>query len=270
MHEQNDDTLETTQDKRGYEAERTQLTKTQMIVTMVGLVLTIALSLYAIITFLAIPTSPSPAPTPWPSDDPDVYVTPEPSASPDTTPQASASASPSATPIVRTITSPAGQIGSVSDTGTVTTEKSILVGRTQSEISRGFVGFDIAAIPATAKISKATLRLYQKAVTGTPFTSLGALQVDHLDYGSTLSAESYNGGTLFTSSIGTIDTYQTLVWKTVDVTEAVKKDRASHTSSQYRLRYAYELKGGNEQGDRAEFATIGSENEAPQLVIEYN
>jgi hypothetical protein len=273
MHEPTDNTSETenTSDRMPDTLERTQLTKFQIIATCIGILLTIVLSLYAIITFISIPTNPSPTATPAPSNDPEIYVTPAPTENPDGRPgpTTSPSTSPSPTPIVKTVTKTGGQNGSVTDSGLVTAQSSIDVGRSSTQIYRGFVGFDIAEIPAAAQISKATLRLYQRTVSGTPYSVLGNIEIDHLDYGATLTAESYNGGNVYATYFGIMASNPLTEWKSLDVTEQVKKDRAIHTSSQFRLHFSSETKGGSDTGDIASFSNTNTVNEAPQLVIEY-
>lgn len=191
-------------------------------------------------------------------------VTPVASATPTPSP------TPSPTPMIKTINAPAGQDGSVTDTGYANATGYIDVGRTPDFIYRGFVGFDISEIPATAKISKATLRLYQRTVTGTPYASLGNLMVDHLDSGTTLTADSYAGGNLYEASFASMGSNQIGEWKILDVTKQVTKDRSLHTSSQFRLHFATETKGGTAPGDIAEFSSANNGSEAPQLIVEYN
>lgn len=193
----------------------------------------------------------------------------KPTATPAVTSAPVVPASPTPSPIVKTLNKAAGQEGNVTDTGYVSAQGYIDVGRTTGFIYRGFVGFDLTDIPSTATISKATLRLYQRSVYGSPYSALGTIQVDHLDYGTTLTGDSFSGGTLYQASFGTIGSSQLAEWKTLDVTAQVKKDRGLHNSSQFRLHFSTEAKGGSNPGDVVSFSASNNGSEQPQLVVEY-
>lgn len=216
-------------------------------------------------TDLPTPTEiPTPTLKPTPTPKPTPKPTPTPTPTPATTP------SPTPTTSV-TVTTVAGQDGYVTSTGTVSSDKDIRVGRNSSETIRGFVGFDIAAIPKTATITSATLRLYQRTVNGNPFSSgQGDLTVDHLDYGSSLSSGSY-GATATLNNVGVLSSNNSSEWKQVMVTDRVKADLSSHTSSQFRLRFTSESVGGDSTGDVVYFdsASSGYNTNQPQLVITY-
>lgn len=59
---------------------------------------------------------------------------------------------------------------------------------TANAVARFFVSFPLGGIPAGATILSATLEVRQSAVIGTPYSDLGLLVVDHLDYGGVLDA----------------------------------------------------------------------------------
>jgi hypothetical protein len=144
----------------------------------------------------------------------------------------------------------------------------ILVGRTTSAVYRGFVSFDIGEIPANATIVKATLRLYQYSLLNDPYQALGALKIDHLDYGTTLENDDFNGGNVYSASFATFGTSYFPEWKNLDVTEQVKKDHATHTSSQFRLHFTTEERGGPNLATFSNPSATGT-SDIPQLVIEY-
>jgi len=148
----------------------------------------------------------------------------------------------------------------------------IVAGRADTLADRGFVSFDLSTLPSKVTLEKATLRLYQARITHDPYSALGNLLVDHLNYGATLEAGDYNRAAL-SSSIGTISNNPTLEWKELEVTERVKNDLASgRTRSQYRLHFAIETLGGGASGDFAFFETgenyFGTGN-LPQLVVTF-
>ena len=102
---------------------------------------------------------------------------------------------------------------------------------------RQFYSFDISMIPPTAKVVSATLRLFQANVVGQPYTDLGNVIADHVNYGPSLDGGDYNGGTI-TSNIGTLSTNATIEYKTLDVTSRVQSDVATgQVRTQYRLRF---------------------------------
>lgn len=103
---------------------------------------------------------------------------------------------------------------------------------------RQLYSFNIASIPATATIMSATLRLYQCDVAGLPYTRLGNVLVDQVNYGNSLSAGVYNGMTVV-SNIGTLSTDPGLGYRIMGVTTRVQNDLvAARTASQYRLRFS--------------------------------
>src|SRR5438477_6921840 len=58
--------------------------------------------------------------------------------------------------------------------------------------ARQFYSFDISSIPSTATVTSATLRLFQAFTMGQPYSQLGNVLVDHLDYGLSLDGTDYN------------------------------------------------------------------------------
>lgn len=149
----------------------------------------------------------------------------------------------------------------------------IRAGRNSNLVTRGFVTFDLSSVPSGAKIESATMKLYQATVTGNPYSSGGALKVDHLTYGNTLDSTDYSLPAL-TSNISTLATNKTIEWKDADVTESVKDDIANARSvSQFRLHFTVEATDGDTTGDFVSFDSANSYAEnsghTPQLVVKY-
>ena len=136
---------------------------------------------------------------------------------------------------------------------------------------RGFLSFDLSSLPSGTTVKKATLRIYQKSVTGTPYTGANSLIVDHLDYGDSLEAADYDRSAL-SSNIGTLTQNSAIEWKDLAVTDSIKNDlSAGRTRSQFRIRFSQETDGDGSE-DIAYFESqenyFGTGN-TPQLVIEY-
>ena len=134
-----------------------------------------------------------------------------------------------------------------------------------------FVSFANLAIPAQARIVSATLRLHQGKVVGAPYAKLGALIVDHVDYGPTLDGADYFGATPITLNIGAISTTAAPGYKTLDVTAAVAADRAAYrTRSQFKVRPSILATNGDKTPDYAEFNDGGNttgDGNVPYLVV---
>jgi hypothetical protein len=140
------------------------------------------------------------------------------------------------------------------------------------ETQRGFVTFDVSALDGDTAES-ATLRVYECAVLGNPFGSLGSVVVDHITPGTPPGQGQYSGSTL-TSDIGTIAPDATVGFRYLTVTSAVESDVASNaTYSQFRLRFSIE--DGNNDGvsDYVDFNTsnsgdcTGNAANAPVLIV---
>jgi hypothetical protein len=138
---------------------------------------------------------------------------------------------------------------------------------------RQFYSFSFSAIPDGALIVSASLELYQVNVWGSPFTDLGNVVVDHLDYGATLDGADYDA-TALTANIGTLSDNATEEYKSLDVTLYVQADcTAARDYSQYRVRFS--LQDNDDDGARdsvsftdAEDSCCGTGN-LPKLVVEY-
>jgi hypothetical protein len=145
-------------------------------------------------------------------------------------------------------------------------------GDTNSNVGeRGLVGFDISSIQGKTVVS-ATLRIYQYIVTGSPYTDLGTIVVDHINFGSSMDVGDYSLAAL-ASNIGTISSNATYEWKTLDVTSYVQADLvAGRTSSQYRIRFTTEtdLGGDTDYSGFESAENNGSTGNKPELVVTYN
>jgi hypothetical protein len=139
-------------------------------------------------------------------------------------------------------------------------------------VSRGFVSFDIRSIPFRSLVQRATLWLYQESVAFTPYSDLGTVVVDHVDYGPNLDAEDF-GRPGLRDEIGILSESPQLEWKTLDVTSAAGNDlNSGRERSQYRLRFAPLETDGDGDSDEARFEGSGSLSVAerlPELVIAF-
>ncbi|MGA9031832.1 MAG: hypothetical protein WB402_04860 [Sulfuricaulis sp.] len=105
---------------------------------------------------------------------------------------------------------------------------------------RQLYSFDIANISTSATITSATLRLYQCDVQGFPYTNLGNVIVDQMDYGGAFDpfGSAYSGGAV-ALNIGILSTTPILGYRSLNVTIPVQNDlAASRVRSQYRLHFS--------------------------------
>lgn len=224
--------------------------------------------------------TPTESPTPTPEEESDETPTPTPTKKPTNTPspKPTPTATPTSTPTSTTTTlSPTASLdGFQSNNGggnaglDIRAGNGSFVGAPSYElVTRGFVSFDISSIPSGATIEKATLRLYQKSVSGTPYSGGNKLIADHLDYGGTFENSDYNVSTI-SSNIGTLTENTTVEWKDLDVTDAFKADRtAGRTRSQFRFRLSTETDGDGSE-DFAYLDSSESASNTPQLVVKYH
>jgi len=198
-------------------------------------------------------------------------ATPRPTKSP--TPTPSRSPSPSPAPLTMTLNSNGLLDGFESSNGGGNIAVELRAGRNSTLIERGFVSFDIPASLSGKTIDKATLRLYQGQIVGSPYTSGISVKVDHVDYGNSLENADYSVSSL-SSNFGTLTSNSVIEWKDLDVTDLFKDDQTNlRPRSQYRLHMATETTGGDVTGDFAYFESqdnnMGTGN-YPQLVIKYH
>lgn len=155
-----------------------------------------------------------------------------------------------------------------SDGSTNATFLGLNAGETSANIGiRAGVSFDILGfstafllgVPANATITKATLRLTQVAVIGTPFATLGEVVVDHVDFGLELDAGDYQPS-IRAASIGTLTSDADITVRELDVTSYVAADLAAQRRSNFLLRFT---------GSSAVAIQESVQFEDARLVIEY-
>lgn len=220
--------------------------------------------------------TPSPSPTESPFAQPleSPTLSPSPILSPSPTPKKTPTPTPTSTPTLKskTINSTSSLDGFRSSNGGGNAGVDIRSGRNVNLVTRGFVSFDLSSLPSGAKVQKATLRLYQYEIIGSPYGTGGSLKIDHLDYGDSLGDEDYSSSSISTS-FATLTTNATIEWKDATVTDQVKNDIAGNrTRSQFRVHFQIETIGGDALGDFTKFESAentGGTGNLPQLVIEY-
>lgn len=177
-------------------------------------------------------------------------------------------------PVTVTLLTTPALVGTLSSTGFLTPQSLGMGDRTppgSAEFTfRGFLTFDLAALPPGATVLSATLTLHQIYVSGMPYDTLGALLVDQVVFGTVLEAGAY-GRTFPTSQGVLVSLDETLGPKVVDATTQVQADLASgRTLSQWRLRFALEG-DGNTRADQADMGAPGTAlaPQHPTLVVTY-
>ncbi len=82
--------------------------------------------------------------------------------------------------------------GSGSNTQDILVGNGDLVDPVGELVARGFMSFDLSSIPTGATVERAELRFYQKEIQGDPYSKLGNLLLEHVDYGASLDDGAYN------------------------------------------------------------------------------
>jgi hypothetical protein len=136
--------------------------------------------------------------------------------------------------------------------------------------ARQFFSFDLSAVPAGSIVTSAVLRVDAFVVVGTPFTTLGAVHVDHLDYGA-LDGLDF-GARAITDGVGVLAEDATLGARSLDVTDAVTLDVAlRRPRSQFRLRFSPAEWDGDLANDFVSFAeseaASSGNGQAPVLAL---
>jgi hypothetical protein len=173
-------------------------------------------------------------------------------------------------PVTVSIVRTAGLGGSISADGVIRSTSLfvgdfVLTGLPEMGL-RAFVSFDLSAIPLSATIQSATLRVTQTSTVVEPYAGLGSLVVDQVVYGAALDGGAYARS--FPSSQGiVISADPVLGLKTASVTEAAQNG-LSDTRVQFRIRFQTEtdLDGGSEQIVLNDILPTG---ELPTLVVTY-
>ena len=146
----------------------------------------------------------------------------------------------------------------------------VFVGDFATVTLRGFMRFDLSAIPAGAEILDADLRIFQGAVNDTPYIDLGELRVDHMNFGAVLNDADYDAAAL-AFNYGTLSINPALEVKTLDITDAVRADIvAGRSRTDVRLRFELDTDGAADadliQLNDAEATLPGP---VPQLIVTY-
>jgi len=138
--------------------------------------------------------------------------------------------------------------------------------------ARQFFSFDLSNIPTNVSVNSATLRLYQTAPTvGAPFSVLGSVHADHVDYGVALDGSAGDFDNLL-GLIGTLSTNDTAGYRTLNVTAQVMSDLAGGLGhSQYRLRFSPVEINNDFSSDYVQYTdaedSCCSANRPPQLAV---
>ena len=140
-------------------------------------------------------------------------------------------------------------------------------------VARGFMSFDLSAIPAGATIQSAELRFFQKQVQGNPYEKLGNLVLERVDYGTRLDHSAYDTPALDTAALDT-ETLEQAWYILSDPTIAnwVQESLGTGLSrQQFRLLFWQETDGDGQEDWIAIEGGGGilSTREAPQLTITY-
>ena len=139
-------------------------------------------------------------------------------------------------------------------------------------VARGFVSFPLSSIPPGSIIGSALLRMYQHTVNFTPYTDLGTVVVDHMEYGPHLTFEVYDLPSL-QDNIGILSCGADIGWKEMDVTASVEEDLdAGRSLSHFRLRFSPTEDDMDGNSDKANFdasGTFSASGNVAQLIIIY-
>jgi hypothetical protein len=183
----------------------------------------------------------------------------------------------------KTIESNASLDGDVRSNGTVDTACSDLCvgdsGTVDNAQYKGFLSFSLSDLVADGlttsdRITSATLRVYQYAIQGSPYTDLDIgsqrLIAAHVNYGSTLTADDFN--TAILANLGNISNDTIIEWKSVSALSAARDDWdnrvARSNRSQYMLYFA-QATDGDGNADLALLRSGDAVSNRPQLVLKY-
>jgi pSer/pThr/pTyr-binding forkhead associated (FHA) protein len=163
--------------------------------------------------------------------------------------------------------------GSGSNTQDILVGNGELVDPVGELVARGFMSFDLSSIPAGATVESAELRFYQKEIQGDPYTKLGNLLLEHVDYGASLDDSAYNTPAIESA---VLDQQRTPgAWYILsDLTLASwiqSNVEAGRSRFQVRLQFRQETDGDSSEdwvAIQAGGGVLGSRN-SPQLTITY-
>lgn len=137
---------------------------------------------------------------------------------------------------------------------------------------RAFLTFSLS-LPSGAAVTSAVLHLRQANVAGNPYTDLGTVLVEHVDYGASAPFKTNFAQAALDATGGTLSANSTLEDKALDVTASVQADlAAARTRSQFRLRFTPLDGNADGQDDLATFENATNDQgttEVPRLVVTY-
>jgi pSer/pThr/pTyr-binding forkhead associated (FHA) protein len=138
-------------------------------------------------------------------------------------------------------------------------------------VARGFLSFDLAAIPTGATIDSVRLEFYQRGIEGDPYQTLGNLVLDQVDYGSSLTANAYDTPALRSAVLAQMITPSSwYILADPTITLWVEENLAAGRHRlQLRLRFAQETDGDEDRDLILIEPGEGPGGEVPRLTIVY-
>jgi hypothetical protein len=140
-------------------------------------------------------------------------------------------------------------------------------------VSRGFLSFDLASVPAGAAIEGVELRFYQKTIQGEPYDKLGNLMLEQIDFGSSLDPGAYDLPALDSAGLATLASPNSWYVLSDPLITSWVQNALGHDQARFqlRLRFRQETDGDGEEDWVAIEPGGGvlSSPNAPQLTITY-
>ncbi len=134
---------------------------------------------------------------------------------------------------------------------------------------KGIVSFDTSALPDTATVAKATLRLKQRSQNGTPFTTLGDCMIDieSGNFGASvaLAADDFSDNAGVAINVGTVLDVADEVWQDVTLSSTELSEVNKTGATQLRI---YFNDADAPQNTVTWYSGENADN-APQLIVEY-
>lgn len=166
-----------------------------------------------------------------------------------------------------------GLTGVVQTSGSITVDSTVFAGDQDATLpglrARGFLTFDLSTIPAGKTIRTAKLKVIQSAVTGSPFSDLGTLVVDHLVFGNTLDSADF-GQSALGSAFATLSDSAGLGNRLANVFQQVKADlQAGRTVSQFRVRFSLRDGDTDAINDNVKLNDI-DDDPSPIIILTFN
>jgi hypothetical protein len=140
-------------------------------------------------------------------------------------------------------------------------------------VARGFMSFDLSSIPSGATVERAELRFYQKEIQGDPYTKLGNLLLEHIDYGASLDDSAYNTPAIESAVLDQQRTPKAwYILSDPTLTSWIQSNvQAGRARFQLRLQFRQETDGDDREdwiAIQAGGGILGA-RDAPQLTITY-